>query len=65
MTNEQRAHDLALLVTKCAISKPQYMVDGSVSVDENGVYTLDIYKIYKLNYQKILESINRDFEQSH
>lgn len=61
MTNEQRAHDLALLVTKYVMSNPHTVTDGSITVDKNGNCNVDIYTVYKKQYQEILEAVNRDF----
>ena len=61
MTNEQRAHDLTLLITEYAMKNPQTITDGTVSNDGKGSFNLDIYKFYKEHYIQILEDFNRDF----
>lgn len=60
LTNEQRAHDLALFMLndrKDSVIREQIEA-GNLNV------TFDIYKEYKALYEKFLETFNRDFQQN-
>lgn len=60
MTNEQRAHDLAILATNVLVQNPRISESNYIH-DENGTKIIDIYEIYTDSYNKLLNSFNRDF----
>ncbi|MDW5525371.1 hypothetical protein R6Z02_16675 [Carnobacterium maltaromaticum] len=73
LTNEQRAHDIALLATdvyislnqnKCARDLQLAQISPSLieTLDlESYAESFDVYDIYKNSYDKALLACNRDF----
>lgn len=73
LTNEQRAHDLALVATEIYVSIKQNKCSRdlqlaqinpklleSLDIDSFGE-SIDVYEIYKDSYDKAIKSFNRDF----
>lgn len=57
LTNKQRAHDLA-------IASLPFIKDAHKAksvIDESHDYKFDLYKEYINSYNKVLDSLNRDF----
>ena len=64
LSNEQRAHDLALSLTMWKVDHINGNIDKSkMQRDANGNYIakIDIYAMYKQEYTNFLNAINRDF----
>ena len=57
LSNEQRAHDLALLIAQAEINKTLVAQVKS----ENETTELDIYPLYLTAYHEALESFSKDF----
>lgn len=58
LSNEQRAHDLALLSVQAEINRNLISQINSGSKDAE----LDVYGLYVNSYNDILKSVNKDFE---
>ena len=66
LTNEQRAHDLAI----SALNYLMFNQSNTISISLNGVNTaedgsrqLDIFKMYVDLYNQTLDSMNREFSK--
>ncbi len=61
MTNKQRAHDLALLVTEYLLNNPKTASSSNLKQLSENEYSLDIYYAYTQYYNDLLKSFNRDY----
>ncbi|CCK19773.1 hypothetical protein [Pseudolactococcus laudensis] len=57
LSNEQRAHDLALLSVQAEINRNLISQINSGSKDAK----LDVYGLYVNSYNDVLKSVNKDF----
>jgi hypothetical protein len=55
ISNQQRAHDLAIAATENILRNPSYLQSNK---------TKDFYKIYLTAYKEYLDSINSDFPET-
>lgn len=58
LSNEQRAHDLALLSVQAEINRNLISQINSGSKDAE----LDVYELYVNSYNDVLKAVNKDFE---
>lgn len=62
LSNEQRAHDLSVAL---AMWKLEHIKDTlrKEDADENGriTKTVDVYALYKADYENFLKNLNRDY----
>ena len=58
LTNEQRAHDIAISILPTMLTLPV----SKAELDENGNAPRDIMKIYLNLYYKSLEALNKEFK---
>lgn len=64
LSNEQRAHDLAIATMRYLLDKPlsDIQVDGYLKNNGENI-SIDIFKMYLDLYNKILDSMNREFSE--
>lgn len=58
LTNEQRAHDIAISLLPTMLTLPV----SKTEIDENGNVPRDIMEIYLSLYCKSLETLNKEFK---
>ena len=66
MSNEQRAHDLALHFIDAVIkAKQQSKINEQIENDIHEITVpVDLYREYKELYDSFLEALNRDYKSS-
>lgn len=62
ISNEQRAHDIAVAGMQYLLSNPQASSIGTTK-DEHGNIKIDIFKVYQYLYQTSLDAVNREFPE--
>ena len=61
ISNEQRAHDLAIATLQQLLKTPSSIYIDGCSVDEKGNVRVDMFKMYINLYNHLLESMNKEF----
>lgn len=63
LTNEQRAHDLAISTLNYLLTNPASITLDGVNSDADGNKHIDIFKMYVALYNQTLDSMNREFSK--
>ncbi|WP_346891250.1 hypothetical protein [Clostridium sp. UBA3887] len=63
LTNEQRAHDLAISTLNYLLSNSTSVTLNGVNTDSDGNRHIDIFKMYVDLYSQTLDSMNREFSK--
>lgn len=64
MTNDQRAHDLAIMITEFYLNHPE-KAQGEIShvIPSNGNFVYDPYCLYKYAYNQTAKYVDEDFKE--